>query len=182
MDALARDPKTNLSSANYISGATTNNFQANLPFSKDTISYDIKSDYTLGPKDHLSGRFSHQNINTFQAPAFACSWAARLAVDSKQQVLPAAKPTVQASTTITFSRQECSLKRAPAWLTFVTRHNRLTTARTMRRLLESRAMAPTERTRSRRPAGQVAFLGKYFLGSAHWIFGVIAMVACRVEY
>jgi hypothetical protein len=70
LDALARNPKTNLSSANYISGATTNNFQANLPFSKDTISYDIKSDYTLGPKDHLSGRFSHQNINTFQAPAF----------------------------------------------------------------------------------------------------------------
>ncbi len=70
LDALARNPKANLSSTNYINGATTNNFQANLPFSKDAISYDIKSDYTLSQKDHLSGRFSHQNITTFQAPAF----------------------------------------------------------------------------------------------------------------
>ena len=49
-------------------GATTNNFQSNLPFSKDAISYDIKSDYTMSQKDHLSGRFSHQNITTYQAP------------------------------------------------------------------------------------------------------------------
>ncbi len=70
LDTLARNPSTNLSSALYLSGATTNNFSQNLPFSKDTISYDIKSDYTLSQKDHLSGRFSHQNITTYQAPLF----------------------------------------------------------------------------------------------------------------
>ena len=70
IDALARNPKTNLASAKYIAGTTTNNFSANLPFSKDTISYDIKSDFTITQKDHLSGRFSHQNITTFQAPLF----------------------------------------------------------------------------------------------------------------
>jgi hypothetical protein len=31
-------------------GATTNNFSQNLPFSKDAISYDIKSDYTMTQK------------------------------------------------------------------------------------------------------------------------------------
>ena len=70
LDALARNPATNLSLTNYLNGSTTNNFSQNLPFSKDAISYDIKSDYTLGPKDHLSGRFSHQNTTTYQAPIF----------------------------------------------------------------------------------------------------------------
>src|ERR1700678_487096 len=70
LDVLARNPKTNLSSAAYIAGATTNNFSSNLPFSKDAISYDIKSDYTISAKDHLSGRFSHQNTTTNQAPIF----------------------------------------------------------------------------------------------------------------
>src|SRR5580698_7567235 len=70
LDTLARNPQTNLSSAAYLSGATTNNFQSSLPFSKDAISYDIKSDYTMSQKDHLSGRFSHQNITTYQAPLF----------------------------------------------------------------------------------------------------------------
>ena len=70
LDTLARSSSTNLSSAAYIAGATTNNFSQNLPFSKDTISYDIKSDYTITQKDHLSGRFSHQTINTYQAPLF----------------------------------------------------------------------------------------------------------------
>jgi hypothetical protein len=70
LDTLARNSKTNLSSAAYVAGATTNNFSANLPFSKDAISYDIKSDYTMSEKDHLSGRFSHQNITTDQAPLF----------------------------------------------------------------------------------------------------------------
>ena len=50
LDALARNPKTNLSSAAYIAGATTNNFSSNLPFSKDAISYDIKSDYTMSAR------------------------------------------------------------------------------------------------------------------------------------
>ncbi|HEV2576932.1 MAG TPA: TonB-dependent receptor [Acidobacteriaceae bacterium] len=70
IDALARNPKTNLNSAAYLNGATGNNFSANLPFHKDMWSYDIKSDYNITSKDHLSGRFSHQHINTFQAPLF----------------------------------------------------------------------------------------------------------------
>ena len=70
LDALARSPKTNLASAKYIAGTTTNNFSQNSPFSKDFISYDIKSDYGLSQKSHLSGRFSHQSTNTFQAPLF----------------------------------------------------------------------------------------------------------------
>ncbi len=70
LDALARNPKTNLASAAYIAGQTTNNFSQNTPFSKDSISYDIKSDYSISPKDHLSGRFSHQTTNTYQAPLF----------------------------------------------------------------------------------------------------------------
>ena len=70
LDALARNPAKNLASAAYIAGALSNNFSQNLPFHKDTTSYDIKSDYTITQKDHLSGRFSHQNINTYQAPLF----------------------------------------------------------------------------------------------------------------
>jgi hypothetical protein len=70
LDALARSPQTNLAYAKYIAGTTTNNFSANLPFSKDAISYDIKSDYAISGKDHLSGRFSHQKTTTFQAPVF----------------------------------------------------------------------------------------------------------------
>jgi len=70
IDGLARNPATNLASARYISGVTTNNFSQNSPFSKDSISYDIKSDYAINPKNHLSGRFSHQTTNTYQAPLF----------------------------------------------------------------------------------------------------------------
>jgi hypothetical protein len=70
LDALARNPATNLASAKYIAGTTTNNFSANLPFHKDAYSYDIKSDYAITTKDHLSARFSHQTTNTFQAPVF----------------------------------------------------------------------------------------------------------------
>jgi hypothetical protein len=70
LNALARNPATNLASAAYIAGQTTNNFSANLPFSKGAISYDIKSDYNLSRQDHLSGRFSHQNTTTYQAPLF----------------------------------------------------------------------------------------------------------------
>jgi hypothetical protein len=70
IDALARNPHDNLASARYISGATTNNYSANLPFHKDFWDYDIKVDYNITPKDHLSGRFSHQSINTYQAPVF----------------------------------------------------------------------------------------------------------------
>ena len=70
LDAQARNPKLNLASANYLTGTTTNNFSQNLPFSKDSISYDIKTDFAISLKDHLSGRFSHQTTNTYQAPLF----------------------------------------------------------------------------------------------------------------
>jgi hypothetical protein len=71
LDALARNPATNLASAAYIAGKTTNNFSRNLPFTKDSISYDIKGDYTISESSHLSGRFSHQTTNTYQAPLFS---------------------------------------------------------------------------------------------------------------
>ena len=70
LDAQARNSAINLASAAYIAGATSSNFTQNLPFTKDSISYDIKSDYNLGPRDHVSGRFSHQKTTTFQAPLF----------------------------------------------------------------------------------------------------------------
>ena len=70
LDVLARSSKTNLASAAYIAGTTTNNFSQNLPFHKDAISYDIKADYTVTQKDHMSGRFSHQTTQTYQAPLF----------------------------------------------------------------------------------------------------------------
>ncbi|MBB5056842.1 hypothetical protein HDF16_001527 [Granulicella aggregans] len=70
LDAVARDPRQNLAVGKYTAGATTNNFSQNSPFSKDSISYDIKSDYAISERDHLSGRFSHQKTTTFQAPLF----------------------------------------------------------------------------------------------------------------
>jgi hypothetical protein len=70
LDAIARNPKTNLFASKYIAGTLSNNFSANLPFHKDAISYDIKSDYSITKKDHLTGRFSHQTTNTYQAPVF----------------------------------------------------------------------------------------------------------------
>jgi hypothetical protein len=70
LDTLARNPATNLAYAKYIAGTINNNFSANLPFHKDAYSYDLKSDYTITQKDHLTGRFSHQTTNTFQAPIF----------------------------------------------------------------------------------------------------------------
>jgi hypothetical protein len=69
VDAVARDPKQNLAVATYLAGpSSSTNFSQNTPFSKDSISYDIKSDYVISMNDHLSGRFSHQKTNTFQAP------------------------------------------------------------------------------------------------------------------
>ena len=70
LDAVARDPKQNLAVAKYLAGPASNNFSQNSPFSKDSISYDIKSDYAIDDKNHLSGRFSHQKTTTFQAPLF----------------------------------------------------------------------------------------------------------------
>ena len=50
--------------------APTNNFSINLPFQKTTTRYDIKIDYQITPKDHLSGRYNRDNVTVFQAPAF----------------------------------------------------------------------------------------------------------------
>jgi len=70
IDAIARNPAINLASTAYLAGAVSNNLSENLGFHKDFTSYDIKSDYTISQKSHLSFRFSHQNVNTFQAPTF----------------------------------------------------------------------------------------------------------------
>ncbi|MBS1822750.1 MAG: TonB-dependent receptor [Acidobacteria bacterium] len=51
-------------------GAPVNNYTSNLPFTKGTNSWDTKIDYTLNERNHVSGRFSWQRVNTFQAPAF----------------------------------------------------------------------------------------------------------------
>lgn len=47
-----------------------NNFFIVLPFQKTADTYDVKIDAQLTAKDHLSGRYSYQKVNTFQAPAF----------------------------------------------------------------------------------------------------------------
>ncbi len=47
-----------------------NNYTTNLPFTKTTNSFDIKSDYTLTEKNHLSFRYSYQKAVTFQQAAF----------------------------------------------------------------------------------------------------------------
>jgi hypothetical protein len=70
IDAIARNPAINLATSAYLAGAVSNNLSENLGFHKDFTSYDIKSDYNVSDKSHLSYRFSHQNVNTFQAPTF----------------------------------------------------------------------------------------------------------------
>ena len=61
-------PQPNQNQTNLAS--PTNNYVTNLPFRKTSDSYDVKLDYNLGEKDHLSGRYSWQRVLTFQAPAF----------------------------------------------------------------------------------------------------------------
>ena len=48
----------------------SNNYTTNLPFTKGTNSFDIKIDWGINERNHLSGRYSYQKVNTFQAPAF----------------------------------------------------------------------------------------------------------------
>ena len=48
----------------------TNNFQENLGFDQDSTSFDIKLDQRLRGEDHLVYRYSHQTVDTVQAPAF----------------------------------------------------------------------------------------------------------------
>jgi hypothetical protein len=47
-----------------------NNYTTTLPFRKSADSFDTKIDFTLNDKNHISGRYSWQRVNTFQAPAF----------------------------------------------------------------------------------------------------------------
>jgi hypothetical protein len=51
----------------------SNNFSINLPFQKTTNRYDIKVDYQITQKDHLSGRVNYQGIDVYQAPAFGAA-------------------------------------------------------------------------------------------------------------
>jgi hypothetical protein len=48
----------------------SNNYSTTLPFRKSVDSWDTKIDYTLNERNHVSGRFSWQRVNTFQAPVF----------------------------------------------------------------------------------------------------------------
>ena len=88
-----------------ILSAPTNNYVTNLPFTKTTDSYDIKSDYALGEKNHLSGRYSYQRVKTFQAPAFGPFLGGpRVAASRASATRP---PTARASTTTTSSPPPC---------------------------------------------------------------------------
>lgn len=51
-------------------GNPSNNYTTTLPFTKGSDSFDIKTDFSASEKNHLSGRYSYQRVNTFQAPAF----------------------------------------------------------------------------------------------------------------
>jgi len=48
----------------------SNNYFAVLPFQKSADTYDAKVDWQITEKDHLSGRYSYQKVNIFQAPVF----------------------------------------------------------------------------------------------------------------
>ncbi len=63
-------PNTNIATSTT---SPTNNYSINLPFQKTTYRYDIKVDYQLTPKDHLSGRYNDQHVTVFQAPAFGAA-------------------------------------------------------------------------------------------------------------
>ena len=47
-----------------------NNYTTKLPFTKTTDSFDVKGDYSLNEKNHISGRYSWQRVVTFQQAAF----------------------------------------------------------------------------------------------------------------
>jgi hypothetical protein len=63
-------PNTNVASSTV---TATNDYSINLPFQKTTNRYDVKIDYQISPKDHLSGRYNDEGITTFQAPAFGAA-------------------------------------------------------------------------------------------------------------
>jgi hypothetical protein len=51
-------------------GNPSNNYSTVLPFTKGTNSWDTKIDWALNERNHVSGRYSWQRSNTFQAPTF----------------------------------------------------------------------------------------------------------------
>ena len=53
--------------------SAANDYSITLPFQKTTTRYDIKIDYQITAKDHLSGRYNDQGIDIFQAPAFGAA-------------------------------------------------------------------------------------------------------------
>lgn len=55
---------------NIPGAGTTNNFQQNLDYHQVSDQLDAKLDQTLGRNDHLSYRYSWQQIGTFQKPSF----------------------------------------------------------------------------------------------------------------
>ena len=59
-------PNTNLNSI----ASPANNYFAVLPFQKSANTYDAKIDWQITEKDHLSGRYSYQQVSIFQAPVF----------------------------------------------------------------------------------------------------------------
>jgi hypothetical protein len=59
-------PNENLTSVS----SPSNNYFAVLPFRKSADTFDIKLDDQLTEKDHLSGRYSYQRTDVFQAPVF----------------------------------------------------------------------------------------------------------------
>jgi hypothetical protein len=61
-------PAPNQNTSNLAS--PTNNYFAVLPFRKTADTYDAKIDWQITDKDHLSGRYSYQKVNVFQAPVF----------------------------------------------------------------------------------------------------------------
>ena len=51
-------------------GNPANNYTSALPFTKGAKSFDVKIDFAINERNHLSGRYSSQRANVFQAPAF----------------------------------------------------------------------------------------------------------------
>ncbi|HLY43424.1 MAG TPA: TonB-dependent receptor [Terracidiphilus sp.] len=70
LNLMALLPAPNQNLATSAISAVSNDFSINLPFQKTTDRYDIKIDYQITPKNHLSYRYERENVTTFQAPAF----------------------------------------------------------------------------------------------------------------
>jgi hypothetical protein len=73
---------------NVPGAGTVNNFQENLGFDQDSTSWDLKFDQRVRAEDHLTYRFSHQTVTTFQQPAFGAAGGRRgLPGDGREQHL-----------------------------------------------------------------------------------------------